>query len=59
MVYSEDTDTTIDAMEEDDSVSQLTAEQKREYQVGLRNTLIKERRKKQNSIFRFIKNIFK
>jgi len=58
MVYSEDTTTTIESMEGDDSVSQLTAKQKLEYQVRLRNTLVKERRKKQNSILQTIKNFF-
>lgn len=58
MVYSEDTTTTKEPMDEDDSVSLLTAEQKREYRYGLRNTLIKEQRKKPGSIFRFIKGLF-
>lgn len=59
MVYSEDTTTTKEPMVEDDSVSLLTGEQKGEYRYGLRNTLIKEQRKKQDSIFKFIKNFFK
>ena len=45
MLYSEDTTTTKEPMDEDDSVSLLTAEQKGEYRYGLRNTLIKERSK--------------
>ena len=58
MAYSEDTTTTIESKEEDDSVSQLSIEQKLEYQVRLRNKLAKEHKKKQGSIFQAIKKFF-
>ena len=59
MFYSKDTTTTKEPTEEDDSVSLLTGEQKREYQLDLKRSLLRERRKKQGSIFGFIKNLFK
>ena len=59
MASSEDTTTTIEPVEEDDSVSLFTNEQKREYQVDLKRSLLRERRKKQGSIFGFIKNLFR
>ena len=59
MASSEDTTTTIEPVEEDDSVSLFTNEQKREYQVDLKRSLLRERRKKQGSIFGFIKSLFR